>query len=94
MKYAFHLKVVEYMAAGLAVVGTRVGETERIITQAGAGRAVEFSAEAFAAAVLEMLGDEDALAQYAARGIEYARAYDWNLVFADLHEIIGLKNGH
>jgi glycosyltransferase involved in cell wall biosynthesis len=94
MKYAFHLKVVEYMAAGLAVVGTRVGETARIITQAGAGRAVEFSAEAFAAAVLEMLGDEDALAQYAARGIEYARAYDWNLVFADLHEIIGLKNGH
>ena len=93
MKYAFHLKVVEYMAAGLAVVGTRVGETERIILQAGAGRAVDYSAEAFAAAVLEMLRDEGALAQYAARGIEFARPYDWNLVFADLHEIIGLKNG-
>ena len=94
MKYAFHLKVVEYMAAGLAVVGTRVGETERIIVQAGAGRAIEFSAEAFAAAVLEMLRDEQALAQYAARGIEFARPYDWNLVFADLHQIIGLRNGH
>ena len=30
MKYTFPLKVVEYMAAGLAVVGTRVGETERL----------------------------------------------------------------
>jgi len=94
MKYAFHLKVVEYMAAGLAVVGTRVGETERIILQSGAGRAIEFSAEAFAAAVLEMLRDEKALAEYAARGIEFARPYDWNLVFADLHDIIGLRNGH
>ncbi len=94
MKYAFHLKIVEYMAAGLAVVGTRVGETERIIDQAGAGRVLEFSAEAFASAVLEMLGDEQLMAQYAARGIEYARPYDWNLVFADLHHIIGLKNGH
>lgn len=94
MKYAFHLKVVEYMAAGLAVVGTQVGETERIISQAGAGRALEFSAEAFAASVLEMLRDEQALARYAANGIEFARRYDWDLVFADLHDIIGLRNGN
>ena len=93
MKYAFHLKVVEYMAAGLAVVGTRVGETEGIILQAGAGRAVDFQTEAFAAAVLEMFRDERALAEYGARGIEFARPYDWNLVFSDLHEIIGLRNG-
>jgi len=41
-----------------------------------------------------MLRDEKALAEYAARGIEFARPYDWNLVFADLHDIIGLRNGH
>jgi glycosyltransferase involved in cell wall biosynthesis len=93
MKYAFHLKVVEYMAAGLAVVGTRVGETERIIFQAGAGRTVDFSAGAFATAVLEMLHNEEAVACYAAKGIEFARLYDWNLVFADLQDIIGLRNG-
>ncbi len=93
MKYAFHLKVVEYMAAGLAVVGTRVGETERIILSSGAGRAVDFRAQDFAAAVLEMFRDERALAGYAARGIEFARPYDWNLVFSDLHDILGLRNG-
>jgi hypothetical protein len=25
--------------------------------------------------------------------VEFARLYDWNLVFADLHDIIGLGNG-
>ena len=57
MKYAFHLKVVEYMAAGLAVIGSKIGETEKMIVESSAGEALEYSCEQFASAVIKLLTD-------------------------------------
>jgi glycosyltransferase involved in cell wall biosynthesis len=91
-RYAFPLKVVEYMAAGLPVLGTRAGETGRAIRESGAGEALDCSAEAFACAAVELLGDPMRLAEYGKRGREYARGYDWEALFPRFHEAVGLGN--
>ena len=91
MKYAVPLKVVEYMAAGLAVVGTRMGETERMILEARGGEAVECSSEEFASTVINMLNDRAILAGYSANAREYARRHDWNILFTDLLDVFGIE---
>ncbi|HSJ56165.1 MAG TPA: glycosyltransferase, partial [Anaerolineae bacterium] len=91
MKYAFHLKIVEYMAAGLAVIGTRIGETELILDESGAGQAIECTPAAFARAATELLSDPALLRTYGEKGKAFARQYDWNQVFDSVHEIIGLE---
>ncbi|MBN1657733.1 MAG: glycosyltransferase family 4 protein, partial [Anaerolineae bacterium] len=91
MKYAFHLKIVEYMAAGLAVIGTRIGETELILDESGAGQAIECSADAFGRAVSAILSDPALLRSYRENGQEFARQYDWNAVLGRVHDIIGLE---
>jgi glycosyltransferase involved in cell wall biosynthesis len=91
MKYAFHLKIVEYMAAGLAVIGTRIGETELILDESGAGQAIECTPAAFARTATEFLSDPALLKTYGEKGKAFARQYDWNQVFDSVHEIIGLE---
>jgi glycosyltransferase involved in cell wall biosynthesis len=88
MKYAFPLKVVEYMAAGLAVVGTKIGETEKLILESEAGEAVDYSAGAFANAVINILSDPVKLAQYLENAKAYAQVYDWNVLFSDFLNIV------
>jgi glycosyltransferase involved in cell wall biosynthesis len=84
MKYAFPLKVVEYMAAGLAVVGSRAGETERLIENSQAGFAVDYSEEEFAAKVTQLFQNEDQLNRCAANAAEYSRSFDWQALFDKL----------
>ncbi len=88
MKYAFPLKVVEYMAAGLAVIGTEIGETEKLICEGKCGRCVPYSPEAFASAVLDILSDDTILKNYRENASEYARGYDWDLLFTSLLDVI------
>jgi len=46
IKYGVSQKVVEYIAAGLPVIGTRIGETERMIEKYAVGEAIDYSVEA------------------------------------------------
>lgn len=91
MTYTFPLKVVEYMAAGLAVVGTKIGETERMILEAKSGEAVECSPKEFASAVIGILNDRARLMKDGENAKEYARRYDWNTLFTGLFSIIGIE---
>jgi glycosyltransferase involved in cell wall biosynthesis len=90
MRYAFPLKVVEYMAAGLAVVGTGVGETEKLIHEGQVGKCVSYSSEAFAGAVLDILKDRTVLTSYCENAKEYSKKYDWNSLFSNLIDVINL----
>jgi glycosyltransferase involved in cell wall biosynthesis len=77
-RYAFPLKVLEYMAAGLPAIGTADTETEDILVKHDCGVAVDFSAAAFAKAAIHMLHDPlryRCLADNARRSAEY---YRWN----------------
>ncbi|MBK9348195.1 MAG: glycosyltransferase family 4 protein [Burkholderiales bacterium] len=54
-RYAFPLKVVEYMQAGLAVLGTQDTETEDIVRRHDIGMAIPFSVPAMADAMRALL---------------------------------------
>jgi glycosyltransferase involved in cell wall biosynthesis len=76
-RYACPLKVVEYMAAGLPVIGSKFGETQFIIEGANAGKTVEFSVQAFASAVIDLLTHQSEYNLHSANAISFAKAYDW-----------------
>lgn len=77
-RYAFPLKVVEYMAAGLAVIGTRDTETEDILHAHGNGIAVNFDSSEIAQAILRFARDK-ALLQHCQQQSRLAvREYSWS----------------
>lgn len=76
-RYAFPLKVVEYMAAGLAVIGTRDTETEDILARHGAGVAVDCEAHAVAAAIARFDDDRAWLRRCRERASSAAADYRW-----------------
>lgn len=81
MKFAFPLKVVEYMTASLAVIGTGIGETGKIIRETMCGVAIRCSADEFAVAASDMLNNRNKLAKYQENARDNARQYDWTIVF-------------
>ncbi|MEK8051123.1 glycosyltransferase [Ideonella sp. DXS22W] len=87
-KYAFPLKVLEYMAAGLPSIGTEGTETEDILRQHDCGVAVPYTAAAFAEAAIAMLGDPARYQRLAAHARESARQYDWHTLMAREHALL------
>ncbi len=68
-------KISEYMALGRPVVANAHPEQSRIIAESGAGYCVEWSAEAFAAAILRLLDDPAAAECLGERGRDYVRRH-------------------
>lgn len=87
-KFAFPLKVVEYMAAGLAVIGADYGETGTLIRDSRCGRHIACEPEEFGRAGIEMLTQRRDLARYQSNASHYARRYEWDKLFSDLPAII------
>jgi glycosyltransferase involved in cell wall biosynthesis len=86
-EYAFPLKACEYMAAGLPVIGTRVGEIASIIEASRTGIIVDFTPEAFAEAAIELLGDPERYGVCSANAISCAMTYDWDQVLGPLQNL-------
>lgn len=82
-KYAFSLKIIEYMAAGLPVITTVGTQSERVVVQHGCGLAVEYSPEAIAEAALLLLKDPDRYRSMSARGMEASAAYSWDTLMLE-----------
>lgn len=87
-RYAFPLKVLEYMAAGLPVLGTAETETERILAAHDCGAAVAFEEEAMAAGLLRLLEDRRAGGRLAANALRGSRAYAWPDLLARMDGVI------
>lgn len=81
-RYAFPLKVVEYMAAGLPVMATEDTEAADLVTLADAGEAVPFNAPAAALRIIALLQDRERHRRYAKNAGAFSKAYDWNAVMA------------
>lgn len=62
------LKVVEYMSAGLPVVGSKVRDAEEALAQSGGGVSVETDAAAFAEALAPYLREPERARRDGARG--------------------------
>lgn len=67
-------KAVEYMALGVPVVGNDLPDQRRVIAESGAGVCVPYEIQAFADAILGLLGDRTRAAAMGARGPGYVAA--------------------
>jgi glycosyltransferase involved in cell wall biosynthesis len=75
------LKALEALAAGRPVVGTTIG-LEGLDLRPGVEALVADSPPAFAAALLEVLGDDDRAAALAAAGRNAAERFAWPAIGA------------
>jgi len=75
--YAFPLKLLEYMAAGLPVIGNHDTVTEDIILKHDIGACADFDTEEFAKACMEILGDGDRYQRLSSNALEAVKQYDW-----------------
>jgi len=76
-RFAFPLKVVEYMAAGLPVATTAETEAADIVTRADAGVVVPHDARAAAQAISQFLRDRARQRRCAENAVSFSRAFDW-----------------
>lgn len=87
-KYAFSLKVIEYMAAGLPVIATRGTQSERVVERYGCGEAIDFDPQALADCVLDMMLDKERYGRYAERAKSASREYSWPALVAREYHLI------
>ncbi len=78
--YASPLKLIEYMAAGLPVIATRVGQTEITMREADAGVLIDHSVEEFVSAAVSLLSDKIQHERCSQAAIAYAAGFDWDLL--------------
>ncbi len=82
-RFAFPLKVVEYMAAGLPVATTAETEAADIVAQADAGVVVPHDAGAAARAIAGFLKDGERRRRCVENAISFSRAFDWKRLMED-----------
>jgi len=68
-------KVIEYMALRRPVVANKNLDQAKVLSESGAGQAVEYSPEAFANEVIHILEDTDGLDGKLEAGYEYVRRH-------------------
>ena len=71
MMYAFTIKLLEYMAAGLAVVASNVGDTAEIVRNANCGIIVEPEPEGVADAIIQLMQNPSLQRLYGECGRQY-----------------------
>jgi glycosyltransferase involved in cell wall biosynthesis len=79
-------KLVEYMAAGKPVVANDHPEQKRVIEESGGGISVPYEEAAFAAAIVQLLGDPAEARAMGERGRRYVIEHRSYGVIADLVE--------
>lgn len=79
--YAFPLKILEYMACGLPVIATQIGETAAILEQSKGGIAVPYDETALAKCVMILYTNPSLAQELGKNGRDFARDYDWDCLF-------------
>lgn len=85
-RHAFPLKLLEYMAAGLAVLCTRDTEAEEVIRRYPAGIAVPFDPQELAKGALELLQRPDVYARAVHAGQLAVQRYTWERALREQRE--------
>lgn len=88
IEYASPLKIREYMAAGLPVIASKIGEVENLIKESGAGELVDYSPESIASAAIKILADEDIRKKYSENSVRYAANFEWNNIIEKAFKFI------
>jgi glycosyltransferase involved in cell wall biosynthesis len=86
--FASPLKLFDYMAAGVPVVATDIGDVGRIVKESMAGVAIRWNVHEFMEAVVNLLTNGDLWSRCHENGLRYVGKYDWNNLFEEwLQEI-------
>lgn len=86
--FAFPYKVIEYMAAGLMVLGTERTETARILKKHNAGIALEYDCTVLSDLLMQLLVQPGRIKAMQQSGAEGSTAYEWKNLLKDEHGII------
>jgi glycosyltransferase involved in cell wall biosynthesis len=93
----YPIKIGDYLAAGLPVITNFVGEMGRIVRTEQVGLATDSSPAAYAAGIVQMLSDPEALAGFRSRARPAAERMSWDAAGVDLERFyldLGAKREH
>lgn len=80
-QYASPLKLIEYMAAGLPVIATRVGQQIETVATSGAGILINQSPQEFAVATLALLTNQPFADRCSEAAVAYVADADWTMIW-------------
>lgn len=86
--YAFPLKLLEYMAAGLPVIGNRDMETEDVITRYQCGRSVDFTVSDIADSICEILDDPELFRKMSVNSRNASMQHDWTSLMEKEYQLL------
>lgn len=86
--YAFPLKVVEYMACGLPVIGTRGTETEDLLQRYACGLAIPFRGDELITAIETLLSDHGLYARCRDNALRASTDFEWQRLLAQEYQLI------
>ncbi len=72
------MKLFEYMAAGIPVIATNIGQLGKTVRESKVGLCVNWDTSEFSEAVEKLLTDKDLWTRCHNNGLRYAKKYDWN----------------
>jgi glycosyltransferase involved in cell wall biosynthesis len=87
-KFAFPYKVIEYMAAGLVVIGTTGTETARILRKYGSGITTPFVPEKLTESLRTLASHPEKMMVMREAGLKAAAHYDWEDLMDQEYKLI------
>lgn len=87
-KYAFSLKVIEYISAGLPVITTKDTQSGYLIEKTGSGVAVEYNINDVAMAVMKLLKNKECYKKCSENAIQTSKTYDWETLMRIYYSLI------
>ena len=88
IEYACPLKLFHYMAAGLPVIGTDIGEMGMLIRKHNIGIPIKFDKEELAGKVVELINNSSLRADFSKNGREAVKQYDWSVLLDKFGKIL------
>ncbi len=87
-RYAFPLKVLEYMAHGLPTLATADSETAAVLARHDCGVSVACDPEAVAGALVDLLRDRERYRRLSANALAAAASYRWDQLMEREYQIL------
>lgn len=87
-QYAFSLKVIEYISAGLPVITTKGIEMEDVVNKYNCGEIVDFDKDAVAKSIILLLKDKQRYNTYAQNAKRYSQEFDWAILLEKAYDLI------
>ncbi len=86
--FASPLKLFDYMAAGLPIVATDIGNIGKILRDSDSGFAIEWDVDEFVQKTETLITNRRIWEDFHKKGLSYVQDYDWDKLFGDwLQEI-------